>query len=239
MRIALVGDFHGSHKRPAYELFMSQVRPEVVLSVGDLQDYRGFKVPFHFVRGNHECWAVLEELRKGTLTRANLHYLPDGARLNLGGLSVAGIGGNWTPNETKAAPRFIRHGYLAEMRRVHADIVLSHETPLSFSDGDHDGLTRPELRELCLAMRPRFWFSGHHHHFDIEQLGRTTIVSLSKWPRGWGWIDTDERNGPVFHRFEPADRTGYEAAMPAWLAAEQRQKDILYPADKQGLRYGL
>lgn len=239
MRIALVGDFHGSHKRPAFDLFAGEIQPDVVLCVGDLQDYRGFARPFYFIRGNHECWAVLDELQMGTLRPPNLHYLPDGARLTLGGLAVAGIGGNWSPNELKAHSRFIRHGYLTEIRRTHADIVLSHETPIHFSDRTHDGLTRPELRELCVAMAPRFWLSGHHHHFDTEQLGRTTIVSLGRWPRDWGWLDTEERGGAVFHRFTPADRAGYEALMPAWLAAEQRQKDILYSADKRGVRYGV
>jgi predicted phosphodiesterase len=239
MRIAVIGDFHGSHKRPAFELFLAEVRPDVVLCVGDLQDYRGFSVPFHFIRGNHECWAVLDELRAGSLHAPNLSYLPDGVRITLGTFAVAGVGGNWSPTETKAHPRFIRHRYLEDMRRTHADIVLSHETPIRFSDGKHDELTLPALRELCVRMAPRFWFSGHHHHFDIEQLGRTTIVSLGKWPRTWGWLDTDERGGPSFHRFEPADRAGYDALMYGWLAAEKHQKDILYPADKRGIRYGV
>jgi hypothetical protein len=239
MRLALVGDFHGDHKRPAFDLFVRQVLPDAILQVGDLQDYRGFGTPTHFIRGNHECWEVLDEMRKGLRKPANLHYLPDGERLTLGGMSVVGVGGNWSPNAAKAHPKLIRHAYLDELRRTHADIVLSHETPIRFSDGKHDELTLAPLRDLCVRMAPRFWFSGHHHHFDIEQLGRTTIVSLGKWPRTWGYLDTDEPGGPVFHRFEPADRPGYDALMYGWLAAEKRQKDILYPADKRGLRYGV
>ena len=236
-RIAVAGDIHGFHKRPALEDFLAITRPDLLLLVGDVQDYRGFGVPTVFVRGNHESWPVLEALRRGTRTTPNLRYLADGQVFTVEGLSVGGIGGNWSPGD-KGLARNIRHDYAARFATTRPDIVLSHETPNRYPE-------RPELccaplRAACERMAPKLWFSGHHHFFHAEQIGRTQAYSLGKWPHEWVTFEVDRgRVGPVTRFVHPHEPT-YQAILGAGVEAELLEKGILLPLDKKGDRvYGI
>ena len=237
--VGICGDLHGFHKREALAQFISETGVELLLAVGDLQDYRPFPIPTYFIRGNHESWPVLEEMARGLRTPANLHYLTDGTSLTIEGHSIVGIGGNWSPTD-RVRPRHIPHAYLAKMTRTAPDIVLSHETPLLYAN-------RPELcceplREALTQMRPRLWFSGHHHYFATETLGRTEIVSLGKYPDEWVTVRLERRQiGPAL-RHVPADRLAYAAAKARWRALESREKDLLLPLDREnggGAIYGV
>ena len=153
--------------------------------------------------------------------------------MNLGGVSVLGIGGNWSPTG-RVAPKYIDPGYLANLRDQRADIVLSHETPIHFADG-HLSRTLEPLRELCARLSPRLWFSGHHHFYEVERLGRTEIVSLGKWPHEWVVLDID-RGDLAWSRWAPVDKGDYLARLPAWTAAEAAQKDLLLGAERRSKR---
>jgi hypothetical protein len=236
--IGVCGDLHGFHKREALEVFIAETGIELLLSVGDLQDYRPFPLPTYFVRGNHESWPILEELRVGSRTPTNLHYLADGMTLTIEGHTIVGIGGNWSPTD-RARSRHIPHDYLAAMTRSRPDLVLSHETPLRYAD-------RPELcceplREALFQMRPRFWFSGHHHRFATESIGRTEVFSLGKYPDEWVTFRLERRHiGPAV-RHQPAD-PGYAAARARWQALETQEKALLLPLDRAnggGAIYGV
>jgi predicted phosphodiesterase len=234
LRVGVIGDFHGSHKRPALDLFIEEAQPELLLTVGDLQYYESWPLPTTFVRGNHEDWDIIEGLEKGTLQVSNLSYLADGRRATVNGLSVAGMGGNWSPNG-KQAPKYIRHDYLARFADSRADIVLSHETPMRPSDGLHDHLTLEPMREVALRVRPQLWFSGHHHHYDVEQIdARTTFISLGKWPHEWVVMDLTPGKIENWHRFEPADLAAYHADKVLWHLAEEEQKRELLSLERGG-----
>lgn len=238
LTVAFVGDLHGSHKRPALDQFVAEVKPDLMLCTGDIQDYRPYPVPLVFVRGNHESWPVLAEMASGTREVHNLFYLVDGKTIDVSGLRVAGIGGNWSPDD-RDRPRHIRHAYLDTFRRTHPDIVLSHETPIRYTN-------RPELcleplRDALLAMRPRFWFSGHHHYYEEEQIGRTLAVSLGKWPDEWAVAEIDRGKVLDFRRHTPASPQ-YLADKARWRRDEANQKDLYLPLDRRnggGAVYGL
>jgi hypothetical protein len=115
---------------------------------------------------------------------------------------------------------------------VHADIVVSHETPIRFSN--RNGLTLAPLREACERMAPRLWFSGHHHYWETEQLGKTTIISLGMWPDKWVVAEFDNWEIVKWWRFVPSDRATYEASMYEWRAASEEEKDRLLALEKHG-----
>ena len=233
IRVGVLADFHGDHKREALEYFLAQTQPDQLLCVGDVQDYEPYPVPLTFIRGNHEDWDLLAQLANGQLTVPNLYYLTDDERLTIGDLSVIGIGGNWSPTG-KLAPKYIRPDYLARLRTQHADIVLSHETPLYFANGERERTLEP-LRELCKLLRPRLWFSGHHHWYETETLGRTEIISLGKWPHEWVVLEI-ERSTVNWEQWSPLDPTDYYSRLPAWQAAEEVQKRELLALERQNKR---
>ena len=234
LRVGVISDFHGSHKRPAFDYFVAGARPDMILCCGDQQDYEPFMLPFKFIRGNHEDWEMIAALAAGTRRVRNLEYLPDGVRLSIGGASVVGIGGNWSPTG-KTSPKYIGPAYLVKMRAVHADIVLSHEAPLHYANDPSHGRTLEPLRALVAAMAPKLWFSGHHHYFETERLGRTQMISLGRWPHEWVVLDID-RGALSWSRWIPADRTDYEARLPRWRTAEEVQKRELLGAERRGKR---
>lgn len=237
-RIAVAGDLHGFHKRAALEEFLLATRPDLVLLVGDVQDYRGFSVPTVFIRGNHESWPVLDALRRGTRVAPNLRYLADGDSMTVEGLSVGGIGGNWSPDD-KGRARNIRHDYVKRFAATRPDIVLSHETPNRYPERPH--LCCESLRAVCERMSPKLWFSGHHHYFTTEQIGRTHAVALGKWPHEWVTFDVDRGRIGEVTRFVPSDPAAYEARLAEWIQLEHLEKDILLPLDRQGEKaiYGV
>ena len=186
MRVGFIGDLHGEHKRRALELFVCETGVDLCVSTGDFQDYRGgYSVPVVFIHGNHECWGVLDEMAEGTHRPPGLRYLPDFEILALEAVRLIGVGGAWSPADSDRS-RHLTQRHVDALIRHQADIVLSHDTPIAFSNlrPGRDGRPRTiaALRIACERMSPRFWFSGHHHHYDLERLGRTTIVSVGYDP---------------------------------------------------------
>ena len=231
MRLAVLGDFHGHTKVPAFRQFLAEARPDAVLQVGDCQYYEAMPVPFYFIHGNHEHWPTINALRTGTLAPRNLHYLPDATPLVLGGVTILGLGGIPRGDSTKDSPKFFNVAAYERMAGMHADIVLTHDTPINYTTGRADpALTAQEYRLLAEIMAPRLWFSGHHHHFEAERLGPTTIVSLGKWPHQWAVVDiadTPDTNGGRemrWSRWAPIDRNSYDLRLPGWAAAERELK---------------
>ena len=243
MKIGFIGDIHGEHKRPALSFFLRESGVDICVSTGDLQDYRGeYGVPLTFIRGNHECWAIIDEMISGEHTPLGLTYLPDLVPLALDGVRLIGLGGAWTDRDSQAR-RHLTSRQVEKLLHHRADIVLSHETPITFANGrlgmGGQSRTCAPLREACRRLSPRFWFSGHHHHYDVEQLGRTTIISLGKWPHEWGVVEVENGQMSEFVRFSPIDRFAYEGLLPGWREDEQIEKEILLPIDHRGGRYGL
>lgn len=229
MRLAVLGDFHGPTKLAAYTQFLREARPDVVLQVGDCQYYEDQPLPFYFTHGNHEDWTVIEALRAGRYQRRNLHYLHDAEPLNLGGLKVLALGGVSRKDSVKTSPKFFDPAaYEAISRMPGIDIMLTHDTPLRFHTGRADpSLTCEEYRLLAQVVAPRFWFSGHHHHFEVEHLGPTTLISLGKFPHEWAILDLDASGKIVWSRWTPLDQTYYNAKLPGWREAEQANKKAI------------
>ena len=227
-RIGVIGDFHGSSKRSALRLFLTEARPDAILSVGDLQDYEDWPIPTYFIVGNHESFSTIRAIDAGTYVPRNLVHLRDAEVVVLAGLRVVGLGGIW--EAPKGSPKAINRVAYDRLADETADIVITHETPIRFANGHPDKTCEP-IRTLCEVMAPRLWLSGHHHHYDSEHIGKTTILSLGKFPHEWATINVDSGGGIEVARFVPRDRAAYERQLPGWQQAARAQMDSLNRED--------
>ena len=221
LTVGIVGDFHGSSKRAARKLFLEEVRPVALLQVGDLQDYDDWPVPTLFVHGNHESYQTIAAMDTGDYVPRNLVHLLDAQIVELGGLRISGLGGVWLDYPSSKA---LDQGAYEELADLACDIVMTHDTPIHFRDGQASKTCEP-LRTLCQFMAPRFWFSGHHHYYDEEWLGQTQIVSLGKFPHEWGVLEIALDGSLAFNRFVPFDRPNYDRQLLHWREMAKEQKD--------------
>ena len=197
--IGVLGDIHGDFE--SVRRIMRQRRDVPVwLCVGDLPDdegrYQDVPAPLSFIKGNNEHF---DRIAAGDLAE-NLRFIPNATRVEVGGLSVAGLGGTFAPTwyETAAAalphpkkgsPRateladkrrhFVREEVEACKAMRGVDIFLTHEAAKPFRP--HPGGRGPDagkaqINEVLAAMQPRLHLFGHHHRYsDGEREGVRSI----------------------------------------------------------------
>ena len=156
------------------------------LCVGDVATadgrYEPFPAPLHFIKGNNENFDILAS---GELPD-NLFYIPNGQRIAISELRIAGLGGTHAPTmyevaaadlphpkksttkATEAADRrrhFVREEVEACKTLRDVDLFLSHEAPRPFRV--HRGIDagKTPINEVLAAMQPRLHLFGHHHRF--------------------------------------------------------------------------
>jgi hypothetical protein len=223
IRVGLVSDTHGFHARDIVEYFIAATGVETLLVAGDLEDYRGYGRPTIFIRGNNESLPVLDELRAGTRSPAGLRYLPDGERLELAGHGIAAVGGKWG-RDGKKGGRWIDADALASLAvEPRPDIVISHESPLSFPEHEADD---PRLAEACAVIAPRLWVSGHRHRYAEGRIGPTPVIGLGIWPHDWVTVELEPGRigSPV--RFVPGDPS-YGERVEAWRELKREESQLL------------
>jgi len=131
--------------------------------------------------GNHENHDMLDQ--DGGAWQPDWTYMPRGSVLEVDGYRVMFFGGassidksrriphvSWWPQESITYSQ-VRQALEETEGRI--DAIFSHEHPsdIPYSDirygddpfGDGD---KTLLNELRKAVRPDFWFFGHHHHAD-------------------------------------------------------------------------
>jgi Icc-related predicted phosphoesterase len=148
----LLGDIHGNFT--ALREILAR-HPEVPfwLCVGDVAsragDYPSPRVPVYFIKGNNENFDALA----ARALPERLHYVPNARRVEVGGLTIVGVGGTlaptWyetpagdlphpqkrTPRATELADKrrhFVREEIEAASRIRGVDVLLTHEAPSPF-----------------------------------------------------------------------------------------------------------
>ncbi len=224
LRMAFVGDLHGK-----IDLMFEKLQPhspDLVIQIGDFGTYveerrmdkatrkhgglgdfvdyyegrKKFPIPTYFIKGNHEDFDVIEEIRKGAVP--NLYYMTNGNVYDFNGLRIGALGGNHSPERYKLDRN---HPKLQQSRRKHfnhqdieslaqhqdIDIIAAHDCPLgSGMLGRHgNSCGSPELTELVQKIRPKTLVHGHYHRYQLSQMGSTKIISLDK---------IDGRDCPIF-----------------------------------------
>ena len=198
----VIGDIHGNFA--ALERILSR-HPEIPfwLCVGDVASaagaYPATAAPFYWIKGNNENFDRIDAFRAGSEQIPGLHYIPNGTAVQVGPLTVAGVGGTFAPTwyDTAAAdlPRkpkddkrrhFVREEIEACKTIGHADVLLTHEAPQPFWV-DLPSSTAPSKRwrrdvgkaaiaEVADALQPRLHCFGHHHvHASYVRAGVPTV----------------------------------------------------------------
>jgi uncharacterized protein len=198
----VVGDVHGNF--PALARVLAR-HPEIPfwLCVGDLASTSGSypapTAPLYWIKGNNEAFDRVEAFQDGTETIPQLHYIPNGTRVEVGPITVAGVGGTFAPTwyGTRAAdlprnPRddkrrhFVREEVAACQALGRVDVLLTHEAPKPFwvtlpsstspSKKWRRDVGKEALADVADALQPKLHCFGHHHvHAAFERNGIPTV----------------------------------------------------------------
>jgi Icc-related predicted phosphoesterase len=144
----VIGDIHGNFA--ALDRILSR-HPEIPfwLCVGDLASQSGaYPAPparLYWIKGNNEGFDRIAAFQAGADVIPNLHYIPNGAVVTVGPLTVAGLGGTFAPTwyDTPAASlphtpkddkrrHFVREEVEALKTLGPVDVLLTHEAPKPF-----------------------------------------------------------------------------------------------------------
>ncbi|HUE86601.1 MAG TPA: metallophosphoesterase [Vicinamibacterales bacterium] len=215
MTFGVVGDLHGNFS--ALDRILRR-HPEVPfwLCVGDVASVTGAypapAAPLYWIKGNNEAFDRVEAFRDGTETIPNLHYIPNGARLQVGPITVAGVGGTFAPTwyDTPEAglsrtPKddkrrhFVREQVEACKALGGADVLLTHEAPTPFwvtlpssttpSKKWRRDVGKAPIAEVADALQPRLHCFGHHHLYATFTRRGIPTVCVDRVNRGYLLVD--------------------------------------------------
>ncbi len=146
-----------------------------------------FAGPIHFIRGNHEDFAWLQQLPVDVTTGTArvdpfdlLRYVPDGTTLRFDDLPIAFLGGEETDAADAGAIDPGAYRALMDRGAGTIDVLVTHDAPYGLSVGYH-GQTQGSrlITRLVEHVEPRFHVAGHYHLNGPRAYGRTTFLCLS------------------------------------------------------------
>lgn len=191
--------------------------PEVPfwLCVGDVASRTGAypepPAPLIWIKGNNEDFDRIAAWEAGREPVPNLQLIPNGTYRQVGGVTVAGLGGTFAPTwfDTPAGrlphtPRddkrrhFVREEVEACKRMRGIDILMTHEAarPFVLVDEPRDGRKpmrrdagKPAINDVLAAMQPRLHLCGHHHRFVETVREGVRSVCIDRVNRSYLLID--------------------------------------------------
>ena len=216
MTIGAVADVHGNFDALTRAM---ERHPEVPLwiCVGDLASRTGAYPepprPLYWIKGNNEDFDRIAAWETGAPAPRNLHFIRNGTAVDVGPLTVAGLGGTFAPTwfETPAAglPRkakddkrrhFVRDEAEACKRLRGVDILMTHEAarPFVLVDEPTPGRKprrmdagKPAINDVLASLRPRLHLCGHHHRFAETVREGVPSVCIDRVNRSYLLIDAD------------------------------------------------
>jgi len=214
--IGALADIHGNFD--AMHAAMER-HPDVPfwLCVGDVASRTGAypepPVPLYWIKGNNEDFDRIAAWEAGRDRIANLHFIPNAAFAEVGGLKVAGLGGTYAPTwfETPAARlpakrrddkrrHFVREEVEACKQMRGVDILMTHEAarPFVIVDELKEGRRplrrdagKPAINDVLASMKPRLHLCGHHHRFVETVREGVRSVCIDRVNRSYLLIDAD------------------------------------------------
>jgi predicted phosphodiesterase len=214
----VLGDAHADdpNNRRALLSAYRAADERVALQAGDLM-YYDLPYETYFIAGNNEDFDVIDALRRGDTSldagerdttldgsetdernernernrrdeRSGRPHLLASTVVELGGLRVAGLSGNYAPTRYDK-----KRGELVGERRRHfthedtkrarsltdIDVFLAHEAPHGLiSDADYEVGCR-YVDEIVEELSPDLCLVGHHHRHAESTFGGSRVVSLA------------------------------------------------------------
>jgi Icc-related predicted phosphoesterase len=203
----VLGDAHADdpERRRALLAAYDAAGAGVALQTGDLLTYE-LPIPTWFVAGNNEDFDVIERLRGGDTEATTNANLLASTVVELDGLRVAGLSGNYAPTQygksreelTGDRRRHFVGDDVAALKRLAAvDVLLTHEAPHGVLSTDgYDVGCRP-IDDLLEALSPALCLVGHHHEHAEGTFGSTRVVTLAP---AWESYYLLERDGLTLAR---------------------------------------
>lgn len=178
-----------------------------------------FWSPIYFIRGNHEDYDWLSQLRLDPSTGVApadpfglLNYVPDGSVLDLQGLAVAFLGGIQTDDSSPARIDQRALAALGQREQGTVDLLITHDCPLGLSTGYKGQVQGSQLiSTLRDDLQPRFHIGGHYHISLARTYDQSRFLCLS--------------NIVASARWHP-EAKGIQAG---WLAVLDTTSDLLTP----------
>ena len=224
----ILGDIHGNFA--ALDKVLAR-HPEVPfwLCVGDVASAAGAypapAAPVYWIKGNNESFDRIEAFRAGREVIPNLHYIPNGTIVDVGGLAVTGVGGTFAPTwyETPAADlparpkddkrrHFVREEVESSRSLGRVDVLLTHEAPKPFwidlpsssapSKRWRRDVGKAPIAEAADALQPRLHCFGHHHVFASFTRGGIPTVCVDRINRSYLIVDAVSFSWQL-HQTEP------------------------------------
>ena len=195
--------------------------PEVPfwLCVGDVASRTGAypepPAPVYWIKGNNEDFDRIAAWEAGRDLVADLHFIPNGTSRNVGPLTVAGLGGTFSPTGSIRRPagsrpprkagddkrrHFVREEVevCKQMRGI--DILMTHEAarPFVIVDEPREGRKpirrdagKPAINDVLASMKPRLHLCGHHHRFVETVREGVPSVCIDRVNRSYLLIDAE------------------------------------------------
>ncbi|SRR6266498_3204870 len=146
-----------------------------------------FATPLYFIRGNHEDFAWLSQLRIDPATGTApvdafdlVHYVPDGSVRRFDGLWVAFLGGEETTEGDPGAIDQRAYTTLMDHRPGTVDVLITHDAPYGLSIGYHGQVQGSQMiTSLVEHLQPTFHITGHYQLNGPRANGHTTFLCLN------------------------------------------------------------
>jgi len=187
------------------------------LCVGDVAsasgEYPQPGAPLYWIKGNNESFDRIEKFRRGVDLIPNLHFIPNGSLVTIGGITVAGVGGTFAPtwydtaaSALPAKPRddkrrhFVREEVEACKLLGHVTVLLTHEAPKPFwvelpssrtpSKRWRRDVGKDAITEVADAVRPKLHCFGHHHVHASFTRNDVPTVCVDRVNRSYLLVDS-------------------------------------------------
>lgn len=148
-----------------------------------------FPVPTYFCKGNHEDFEFLAKHEDKNEILPNLFYVINGSVLEIQGVRVAFLGGNFSPKwfGQPTPKNCLKQKVMGYLRKTEIDQILSYAGKIDIlithepSFGPDFGSRKygcQAIQEFIEELQPSYAFSGHIHKYAEGILGRTKCIAL-------------------------------------------------------------
>ena len=153
-----------------------------------------FPIPILFIKGNHDDY---DNLTSEKLKKANIHFLEQGSVHSIDGVTVACLGGIYSPVRSRWKTKDLNgrdrrfftkeeiqhiHLHIENSVRKDVDIFISHQAPtgvLPNKDFQEEGIEL--LTNIVDKLNPKFHVHGHHHKNYETRYKNTKVIGLGNF----------------------------------------------------------
>lgn len=197
----VLGDAHANtpDRRRALLSAYEAADPDVALQLGDLF-YYDLPVETYFIGGNNEDFDAIDALRHGRIRSSAVENarLLDGETVDLRGLTIGGLSGNFAPTQYEKPRSALRgdrrrHFVREDVERLKqardVEVLLTHEAPHGTAVREEYAVGCRPIDDLLDALDPELCLVGHHHQHTDTQVGSTRVLTVA--PAWESYYDLD------------------------------------------------